>query len=181
MMPTRGSSSFDRRDLGERPVPVLRLVLLAATTIVLHSLLFTRLRIANVGPDLFLILSVVGGLELGVAGGAALGVLAGVAADMTTYLPIGLWALVGGVLGFVMGLIRERAFTGTLQRPPFLLAFLGVFVGAGLYPALALVVSDVSLPSPLRLIKTVVISALWAVVLVLPMRALVRFSMGTRG
>jgi cell shape-determining protein MreD len=178
-MPNRGATTFDRRDLGEQPVSILRLVLVVTTTVVFHSLLFTRLRIANVGPDVFLVLSIVGGLELGVAGGAALGVLAGLAADMTTYLPIGLWAFVGGLLGFVMGLIRERAFTGTLQRPPFLLAFLGVFVGAGLYPALALVVADVSLPSPLRLIKTILVSALWAVVLVIPIRAFVRFTMGT--
>jgi cell shape-determining protein MreD len=178
-MMARSASGFERRDFGDHQIPVLRLFLLVLTVVVLHSMLFARVRIANVGPDIFLVLSLVGGLELGVAGGAALGVLAGFAADMTTYLPIGLWAFIGGLLGFVMGLVRERAFTGSLQRPPFLLAFLGVFFGTSMYPALALVVSDVSLPAPLRLIKTVLLTSLWGVALVLPVRSIVRLIMGS--
>jgi cell shape-determining protein MreD len=176
-MMTRTAGGIERRDFGDQQIPIARLVLLVVTVFVIHSVLFMRFRIAGVGPDLFLVLSLVGGLELGVAGGAALGVFAGLAADMTTYLPIGLWAFVGGFLGFAMGLVRDRAFTGTLQRPPFLLAFLGCFFGTSLYPGLALVVSDVSLPSPLRIIKTVFLTALWGVVLVLPIRSLVRLIM----
>jgi cell shape-determining protein MreD len=175
----RSAPGFDRRDFSDHQIPVLRLLLLVVSVVIVHSLLFARVRIASVGPDIFLVLSLVGGLELGVAGGAALGVLAGLAADMTTYLPIGLWAFVGGLLGFVMGLVRERAFTGMLQRPPFLLAFIGVFFGTLLYPALVLVVSDVSLPAPLRLIKTVLLTSIWGVVLVPPVRFLVRLVMGS--
>lgn len=160
-------------------MPILRLFFVAGAALAVHSLLFYRLRIAGIGPDVFLVLATIGGLEFGVAGGAALGVLAGLAADMTTHLPVGLWAFVGGLLGFAMGLVRERAFTGTLQRPPLLLVFIGVFFGTSLYPALALVMSDVSLPSPLRLIKMVLIPSLWALALVLPTRRFVRIIMGT--
>lgn len=170
--------AFDRREFGERPVPILRLVFLAAVALTLHSTLFYRLRVAGIGPDLFLVLATIGGLELGVAGGAALGVFAGLAADMTTHLPVGLWAFVGGLIGFAMGIVRERAFTGTLQRPPLLLVFVAVFFGTSLYPALALVVNDISLPSPTRLVKMVVIPSLWALALVLPVRRFVRLIMG---
>ncbi len=172
-------AGFERREFGERPVPILRLLLIAAVGLAVHSTLFYRLRLAGIGPDVFLVLATLGGLELGVAGGAALGVLTGLAADMTTHLPVGLWAFVGGLIGFAMGLVRERAFTGTLQRPPLLLVFVSVLFGTSLYPALALVVSDVSLPSPLRLFKMVLIPSLWSLALVLPLRRFVRLIMGT--
>ena len=172
--------SFDRREFGERPVPLFRAAFFVLLVTVLHSLLFRRLRLAGFGPDFFLAASIIGGLELGLTGGAAVGVMAGVAADMFTFRPVGLWTFVCGLAGMVFGMVSERAFTGSLRRPPILLVALGTAAGTVLYPALALLVSNASYGGLPRLMAATGIVSLWSVALVVPLRWMIRILVGRR-
>ena len=141
---------FDRGPVRDRQVSILRLVVLVGVVLVLHGLLFTRFRIVGVGPEPFVALAILGGLELGVSGGAALGLVAGFAADMCTITPVGLWAFVGGLLGLAFGLVHERAYSDSLRRPPFALVAIGTVFALVLEPSFAFVVSETPFPSPLR-------------------------------
>lgn len=174
------SRSFDRREFGERPLPLFRAAFFVLVVTALHSLLFRRLRIAGFGPDFFLAATLIGGLELGMAGGAAVGVMAGLAADMCTFRPVGLWTFVCGVTGMVSGMVSDRAFTGSLRRPPLLLVALGTAMGTVLYPALALLVSNASYGGVPRLLLGTVVISLWSIPFVLPLRWLVRTLVGRR-
>lgn len=168
---------FDRGPIRDRPVSIVRLVVLVAVVLVFDALLFVRLRIVGVGPEPFVALAVLGGLELGVSGGAALGLFAGLAADMCTTTPVGLWAFVGGLLGFAFGLVHERAYSDSLRRPPFALVAIGTVFALLLEPSFAFVVSETPFPSPLRLMTILLVTPLWAIVLTFPLRSLLRFVM----
>jgi cell shape-determining protein MreD len=171
---------FDRGAPADPPVPFLRLVLITAVVLVAHAVLFRRLRVAGVGPESFVALAVIGGLELGVAGGAALGVLAGLAADMCTTTSVGVWALVGGVLGLTMGLVHERAFADSLKRPPFFIVAFATAAAVPLQLAVAFVVDDSPFPAVLRLAWILLIAPLWGIAVTLPIRLVVRSIMGKR-
>jgi cell shape-determining protein MreD len=169
---------FDRPGASDRPVAIVRLVVAVVSLLVLHGLLFRRLRIGGVGPEFFLALAVLGGVELGVAGGAALGLLAGVAQDMTATTSVGVWAFVGGVVGFAMGLVHERAYTDSLRRPPFVLVAVMTAVALGFGVALGYVIDGAPFPAPVRFARLLVLSALWGVVITLPVRRLLRVIVG---
>jgi cell shape-determining protein MreD len=171
---------FDRGAPADPPVPFLRLVLVTAIVLVAHATMFRRLRVAGVGPESFVALAVIGGLELGVAGGAALGVLAGLAADMCTTTSVGVWAFVGGLLGLTMGLVHERAFTDSLKRPPYFIVAFTTAVAVPLQRSVAFVVDDSPFPAVLRLAWILLIAPLWGIAITLPIRQVIRLIIGRR-
>jgi rod shape-determining protein MreD len=149
----------------ERAVPLARIVLLSATVLVLDVLLFSRFSLFAVRPEPFLLLTIVGALQLGPGGGAMLGCVAGFSADLLSASPLGLWLLVCGVIGLGIGtlalqLATERQLTANIA------SVVGcTVIGLLLYPALAFAVTEQRYPPPLRYLTIIVFAVLWNVVL----------------
>lgn len=154
-------------------VPVVRIALVTATVLVLHVALLSHVSVIGVRPEPFVLLAVIGGLELGTEAGALLGFMAGGAADILASTPIGLWALIGTVLAVVVGFVRDKAFSTVRSRMPVGLV-MGTTVMALLsYCALAFVVDEQPVPQARRLLAVLVIASLWNVALTIPFRGLV--------
>lgn len=149
----------------DRTVPVARIVLLSVTVLVLHVLLFSRFSLFAVRPEPFLLLTIVGALQLGPSGGAMLGCVAGFSADLLSSLPLGLWLLVCGVIGLAVGSIGVQLTTDR-RRAATIASVVGcTVIGLIMYPALAFAVSEQRYPPPLRYITIIVLAVLWNLLL----------------
>lgn len=149
----------------EARVPIARVLLLSVTVLVLHVLLFSRFSLFAVRPEPFLLLTIVGALQLGPSGGALLGCTAGMAADLLSSSPLGLWLIVCGVIGLALGTVRgqinqERQRTATVVSVVSCTAF-----GLLLYPTLSFAVSETRFPPPLRYLTIIVFACFWNVLL----------------
>ena len=89
----------------------LRAGLVVLIALVLHTAVFPQLRIADVRPDLMLLLAVLGGLAAGPSVGAIFGVSCGLAVDLLAPTPVGLSALTFSLVGYGVG-----TFQGVLLR-----------------------------------------------------------------
>lgn len=158
---------------GRGEVPVVRIALVTVTVLVLHVALLSHLSVIGVHPEPFVLLAVIGGLELGTEAGALLGFMAGGAADILSSTPIGLWALIGTVLAVVVGFVRDKAFSTVRSRIPIGLVLATTVTALLSYCALAFVVAEQPVPQARRLLAVLVIASLWNVVLTVPLRALV--------
>ncbi len=151
--------------LTDRAVPLGRIVLLSATVLVLHVLFFSRFSLFAVRPEPFLLLTIVGALQLGPSGGAMLGCVAGFSADLLSASPLGLWLLVCGIIGLAIGtlalqLAAERQLTANIA------SVIGcTVIGLLLYPALAFAITEQRYPPPLRYITIIVFAVLWNMLL----------------
>lgn len=146
-------------------VPTARVVLISFTVMILHVLLFSRFSLFAVRPEPFLLLTIVGALQLGPSGGAFLGCAAGLAADLLSSSPIGLWLLVCGVLGLALGTLRDQ-LSQERQRATTIVAVISCTVlGLILYPTLAFAVSEQRFPPPLRYLTIIFFACLWNVLL----------------
>ncbi len=146
-------------------VPTGRVLLVSVTVMVLHVLLFSRFSLFAVRPEPFLLLTVVGALQLGPSGGALLGCAAGLCADLLSSSPIGLWLLVCGVIGLALGTLRDQ-LSQERQRATMLVAVVSCTVlGLMLYPTLAFAVSEQRFPPPLRYVTIVFFACVWNVLL----------------
>lgn len=149
----------------ETRVPTARLLLLSVTVLVLHVGLFSRFSVFAVRPEPFLLLTIVGALQLGPSGGALLGCSAGLAADLLSSSPLGLWMLVCGVIGLTLGTLRGQ-LNQERQRTTTILAVVScTVVGLLLYPTLSFAVSETRYPPPLRFLAIIVIACLWNLLL----------------
>ena len=118
-----------------------------------------------VRPEPFLLLTIVGALQLGPNGGALLGCSAGLAADLLSSSPLGLWMLVCGVIGLTLGTLRGQ-LNQERQRTTTILAVVScTVVGLLLYPTLSFAVSETRYPPPLRFLAIIVIACLWNLLL----------------
>ncbi len=146
-------------------VPVARVLLLSVTVLVLHVLLFSRFSLFAVRPEPFLLLTIVGALQLGPSGGALLGGIAGLAADLLSSSPLGLWLIVCGVIGLALGTLRAQ-LNQERQRTATIVAVVSCTVlGLLLYPTLSFAVSETRFPPPLRYLTIIVFACLWNVLL----------------
>ncbi len=149
----------------ETRVPAARVLLLSATVLVLHVMLFSRFSLFAVRPEPFLLLTIVGALQLGPSGGALLGCCAGVAADLLSSSPLGLWMLVCGVIGLALGTLRGQ-LNQERQRTTTIVAVVSCTVaGLLVYPTLSFAVSETRYPPPLRFLTIIVFACLWNLVL----------------
>lgn len=89
----------------------LRAGLVVLVALVLHTSVFPQLRIADVRPDVMLLLAVLGGLAAGPQVGAIFGFACGLAADLLAQTPVGLAALTFSLVGYGVG-----TFQGVLLR-----------------------------------------------------------------
>lgn len=89
----------------------LRAGLVVLVAIVLHTAVFPQLRIADVRPDVMLLLAVLGGLAAGPQVGAVFGFACGLAVDLLAQTPVGLTALTFSLVGYGVG-----TFQGVLLR-----------------------------------------------------------------
>ena len=154
-------------------VPLVRVALVTLTVLFLHVGLFSHLAVLNVQPEPFVLLAVLGGLELGTEAGAVLGFMAGGAADLLASTPIGLWALICTVLAVVVGYVRDKAFSSGRRRLPAALVVVTTVGALLVYCALAFVIDEQPLPQARRLGAILVIASIWNLALAVPLRSLV--------
>ncbi len=146
-------------------VPVARVLLLSVTVLVLHVMLFSRFSLFAVRPEPFLLLAIIGALQLGPSGGALLGCTSGLAADLLSSSPLGLWMLVCGIIGLGLGALQgqlnqERQGTTTMVAVASC-----TVLGLLLYPTLAFAIAEKSFPPPLRFLTILVFACLWNLLL----------------
>ena len=154
-------------------VPVVRIVLVTVTALILHVVVLSHLSVMGVRPEPFVLLAVIGGLELGTEAGALLGFMAGGAADVLASTPIGLWALIGTVLAVVVGFVRDKAFSTVRSRLPIALVLATTVAALLAYCALAFVVAEQPVPRAGRLLAVLAIAPVWNLALTVPLRGLV--------
>ena len=88
--------------------------LVVLVALVLHTAVLPQLRVADVRPDLMLLLAVLGGLAAGPQVGAVFGFACGLSVDLLLQTPLGLSALTFSLVGYGVG-----AFQGVLLRSAF--------------------------------------------------------------
>lgn len=116
---------------------IARLIMLSVATVVVQVVLFPHLQIAGVVPDLGLVLAVAVGYQRGPESGALAGFAAGVGFDLFLDTPVGLYALVYGLVGYGVGVLQA----GMLRTPRSLPVLLGL--AGGLAGGLLLIVVGV--------------------------------------
>lgn len=98
-----------------RLVPRMALVLLAA--LVLQRSVFVHARLADVGPDLLLLIAVTAGIVRGPERGAVVGFVAGLVADLFVQTPLGLSALAFGLVGYGVGTLQTSVIRAAWWIP----------------------------------------------------------------
>ena len=114
---------------------LLRQILIGIGVVVAQWLVFSRLRVWGVVPDVVLLYVALQGLRYGRVAGAASGFAAGLAMDLLV-MPgfLGLNALLKTILGFVVGFFQSDRGE-TLRLDPFS-AFVGALVVAAVHNGL---------------------------------------------
>jgi len=98
---------------------------LCVGTVVLQVVLFPHLRIAGVVPDVGLVVAIAVGYQRGPEAGAAVGFATGFGFDLFLDTPVGLNALVYGLVGYTVGVLQS----GMLRTPRALPVLLGLAAG----------------------------------------------------
>jgi cell shape-determining protein MreD len=170
------SMAGERRvDTLER-IPLARLLLLSLTITVFHVAFLSRMVLFNVRPETLLLLSIVGAVWMGARSGAVLGFIAGLFNDILGHGALGLWPLILGLMGFMIGYSHDQAFSMTRERVPFGLVAGGTIFGTFAFMGLSSIVTDAPSPDPKRIGFIVLFSVLWSLLLTIPMRFIVHFS-----
>ena len=168
-----------RADLTVADVPLPRAVLVTFSLLVLQVAILAHARVADVQPDVMVLLTVSVALERGLEAGALVGFIAGLGFDLFVDTPFGLSSLVYGVVGFAVGFGRDRVLP---SREGLSYSFVAAAsVGASITFALSAYLLDgVPLLGPLRLLKVVVVVTLWNLTLARPLAAFVRKALSTK-
>lgn len=145
----------------------LRIVLIALLVLIFHLDVSPDLRVAGVAAELPLGLTIAAGLAGGVERGAYFGFFYGFAVDLFFFTPIGLRALVFGVMGWIAGHI----FLDRIEESPVMASLaIGVGTGVGLasYVGLGVALGETALlESPI--LRIVLIASLINAVLAVPL------------
>jgi rod shape-determining protein MreD len=154
--------------------PIARLVAVMAAAAVLQFAVLSQVRVFGVAPDLFVVLTVLGGLVGGRHTGASTGFAAGLTADLLLPgFPFGLSTLVFTVVGYLAGWYATASVEHSTRGDVL------VSGGGTAFAVLAFVTAarflDDAAPLAGRLPVTVLVMALWSMVLAVPVRAAVRW------
>jgi rod shape-determining protein MreD len=119
-----------------RAVRVTRLAALIFLVVVVQVSVFPHLRIADVVPDLGLLVALAVGYHEGPEAGAIVGFAAGFGFDLFLATPLGLDALSYAIVGYYVGVIEAGLFRSPRWLPSFLGAAGGIasgllFIGVG--------------------------------------------------
>jgi len=98
-----------------RLAPRLALVLFVA--LVLQRSVLVHARLADVGPDLLLLIAVSAGIVRGSERGAVVGFAAGLVADLFVQTPLGLSALAFGLIGYGVGTLQSSVIRSAWWIP----------------------------------------------------------------
>ncbi|HEY5155800.1 MAG TPA: rod shape-determining protein MreD [Acidimicrobiales bacterium] len=152
----------------------MALVLLTAA--VLERAVFSQLRIGGAAADVLLLLAISAGMVGGPDRGAVIGFFAGLVLDLLVQSPLGLYALVYCVVGYIVG-VAHTAVVRSSRWEPMLLAFLASVVGIGLYVVASFMVGRSGLLNGHLLVVMAVVSVANAVLVPVTNRAL-RWALG---
>jgi rod shape-determining protein MreD len=169
---SRSAILADRR---RHTVPKSALVLLGA--LVLQLSIVSDMRVFGAVGDLFLLVTIAAGLVDGPDRGATFGFAAGLLYDLVLDTPFALSALVYALVGYGVGLVSASLMRSTGWWPLGITAVASA-VAMALYTTLGHLVGAAYPVGELPRIALVV--ALWNVVLILPVRALLRRIFGRR-
>lgn len=136
-----------------------------------------QLRIAGIGPEIFLVIAALAASRNGPEEGAIVGFCAGLAYDCFLSPPFGSAALAGAIAGFVIG--SSHVFFGVVRwyvTPG--LAFLSGLIGGSVLLLVQVLAGNDGLASS-RSLLTVVVAALFDGVTALWVFPLIRFSLGS--
>ena len=112
-----------------RTVWTLRVITVAFAVLVVHLGIAPDLRISGVAAELPIGMSIAAGLTGGVERGAIFGFVLGFVLDLFLFTPVGLSALVFGVLGWIAG----HVFLDRIEESPLIsAATIGVGTAGGL-------------------------------------------------
>jgi rod shape-determining protein MreD len=148
----------------------IRIALLLLVAILVQTTLGADLRIADVSPDLMVLLAICAGLAGGTEAGAWVGFWAGLLADLfLVSTPLGLSALTYCLVGAGVGALRDWVLPGSRLLLP-LAAVVGTGAAVLLWVALGDVLGQSQLLEAGRswLIRVAVVEAGWAAVLAYP-------------
>jgi rod shape-determining protein MreD len=150
----------------------IRLGFVVIICVVLQTTLFTHLRIEGVAPEVGLVAVLAVAYYDGAETGAIFGFVMGFAMDLFLTTPLGLSALSYAITGYAVGFVAA----GMVRRPPFvapLIGGVGGFVGGLVFLAVGAVVGEIGFLS-LASLKTVTIAALYDALIALVVFPLVR-------
>lgn len=100
----------------------LRAAIVVTLALVIHTSVLPNLRIADVRPDLMLLLAVLGGLAAGPHLGAVFGFACGFALDLLVSTPLGLSALTFCLVGYGVGTFQGVLLRSALWLTPMVAA-----------------------------------------------------------
>jgi rod shape-determining protein MreD len=161
-------------------IPLIRLVLLTFLVGLLHVGFLSQITFRDVRPETLMLLGIVAPIRLGARSGAVIGFLAGLLTDTIGHGALGTWALILGLIGFLIGYSHDQAFSLTRERVPVLLVIGATIVAVGSFIAVSSVTTEDRSPSPRRLAETVALLCVYHSVLAFPMRTLVRIAVPLR-
>ena len=149
----------------------LRLPLLLVIVLVLHQSLFTGVRVADVRPEVMLLVAVTAGIVGGPERGAVIGFLCGLLTDLFVQTPLGLSALSFSLVAFAVGTVQSSVIRSAWWIPP-LTAFIASAAGILLYAVLGAIIGRSQFLRPQVVVVAAVIGAVNAVLAPLAVRAM---------
>jgi len=155
-----------------------RVALILLSAAVLERGLFSQLRIDGAAVDLFLLLAISAGMVGGPDRGAVIGFFAGLILDLLGQSPLGLYALVYCLVGYVVGVVHTAVVRAS-RWEPMVLAFLASVVGITLYVVASFMVGRTGLINRHLLVVLAVVSVANAVLVPVTNRAF-RWALGDR-
>ena len=136
----------------------LKLPLLLLVALVLHQSLFAGIRIAEVRPDLMLLVAVACGVAGGPERGAVIGFAAGLLTDLLVQTPLGLSALTFSLVGFAVGTVQSTIIRSAWWIPA-ITAFWASVAGVLLYALLGAIVGQDQFLQPDLVVTAAIVGA----------------------
>lgn len=141
----------------------LRLALVLGLALLLQTVVIDALPVFGARADLWIVITVAGGLATGPDRGAAIGFLCGLIFDLTQNGPIGLGALLFTVAGYLVGSVA-RSVVGPARWVPVLAAVITAGAAMTAYVALGVLLGEGEWLSP-RMIPVILVVTAGAAVL----------------
>ena len=156
----------------------LRLPLVLVMALVVHQSLFADVRLADVRPEIMLLVAVTAGIVGGPERGAVIGFVCGLLTDLFVQTPLGLSALTFSLVAFAVGTVQSSVIRSAWWIPP-VTAFLASAAGILLYALMGAIIGRSQFLRPQTLVVAAVIGAVNAVLAPMAVRAL-GWAMGSR-